>query len=667
MPLGNQSDQKIKLSSDPEKNLYVEGFSGGLNTLVSPQHIGDHECSILLNAQITEDGVISRRLGSTQYDTTDGSKVYGLGTFTTYNGSGVPTRNLLKMDNSGNLKKWTGSSWSTLSGHTYTSGVNTEFVQGLAVPKGIGAALYILNGKDPLSRTTDASTITVFSSVTDPAGGTLTVAQQGSAGTSSYSYSYTLVTSYGESNPVTNVTIANGNATLSASNYNLLTITRSSDTNVTGYNVYGRTGGASGTNYWLTFIPQTASGSATYSDTGAASPDTSFSAPTSNTTAGKTTAFGITYQDSLVTAGDPTAPSAVYFSVSGNFEDFQIINGGGYQLVKPEDGDKITTLVSYKNQVVIFKNRSSYVMTLTVANNLRAPTLTLVNPQIGCSAPRTAQVVINDLFFMSPYGSIFTLGYQQGYYGAGGVADLLRTNEVSIKIHPTLAAINSSNIATATAIYSSPNYKYILAYAEGTSTYNNKIAVYDSRYNAWVQWDNMNCNCFVNYVDSSNNENVLYGGDNAGKIIQMFMGTSDQGNAFTFRMRTKDFNANAFHLIKTWIWPTIHFRNIFGTITITLSTDGQSTAYTNTITGTSNYTGWSYDRWANFRWGTTGGSSATASVADAPRMINLRTDARSIMFLFENTSTAGSISILGVESRYLLRIQRRLQSQYIIS
>lgn len=668
MPISTKQ-QKVKLQSDPEKSMYVEGFAGGLNTLVSPQHIADNECSELLNAQITEDGVISRRLGSTQYDSsTDGARVFGLGAFTTYNSSGVATRYLLKMDNSGNLKSFNSSSktWTTLTGYTYSTEINTEFVQGVSVPQGIGAALYILNGKDPLSRTEDASTITVFTAVSNPSGG-LSISTQGTAGNQAYSYTYTCVTNYGETLPVTNVTISTGNATLTSSNYNQLTITRNSDSHITGYNVYGRSGGTSGINYFLAFIPQSASGNLTYNDTGADAENTSFSAPTSNTTAGKVMAFGEAYQDSLVGAGDPTSPSAVYFSAAGDFEDYQIVNGGGYQLVRPEDGDRITAIKFYKNEIVIWKNRSSFTMSLSTSNNLRAPTLTLVNPQIGCAAYRTAQIVLNDLFFISPYGSVFTLGYQQGYYGAGGVADLLRTNEVSIKIHPTLATINPDHISTACASYSPPNYKYVLAYADGTSTYNNKIVVYDSRYNAWGQWDNMNINCVLNYVDANNNEWVLYGDDNTGKVVALYDGNSDQGSAFTFRMRTKDFNGNAFHLIKTWIWPTIHFRNIFGTVTITMTADGTSTAYTNTITGTSNYTGWSYDLWASTRWGTTKGSSATATVADAPRMINLRTDSRSIMFLFENTSTSDSISILGVESRYLLRLQRRLPSQYIIS
>ena len=193
------------------------------------------------------------------------------------------------------------------------------------------------------------------------------------------------------------------------------------------------------------------------------------------------------------------------------------------------------------------------------------------------------------------------------------------------------------------------------------------MAIYDSRYGAWTQWDNMNINCMVSFINSSNQELVLYGDDNTGKVIQMYSGSSDQGNTFTFRMRTKDFNVGAFHLLKTWVWPTIHFRNISGSVTLTLTADGANTVYTNNVTSTSSYTGWSYDRWANFLWGTTAGSSASATSADAPRQVNTRFDSRSLMFLFENTSTSDQITILGVESRYITRTGRRLASQYILN
>lgn len=655
MSWNNVKQQKIKLSQDPESQLYVDGFSGGLNTLTSPQHIQDNECSILLNAEISEDGVINRRTGTAFYDSaTDGSRVFGLKTFTTYNSSGVPTRTLLKMDEAGHLKKLnTGNgTWSTITGHTYATGLNTEFVQSQT-------NCYILNGSDPLSRT-DGSTITTFTQVTNPTGG-LTVAATGTTGATAYGYVYTLVTTYGETTPCATVSITNGNATLTTSNYNLLTITRSTDANVTGYNVYGRKANLL---FFLKFVPQTTSGNPTYTDTGADTPTTAWGAPVSNTTEGKVCSMGTVYHDSLLLAGDPAFTSRLYYSAGlEDFEDFSLVNGGGFQDVQPEDGDVISAVLTFKDKIIVFKNRSSYLFEF----NGTQPVLTVINPLIGCAAPRTAQVVLNDIFFMSPTGGVFTLGYQQGYYGAGGVADLLRTNEVSIKISPTIQGINPVRISQATAIYYPAKYKYLLAYPDGSSTTNSKIVAFDTRYGSWVQWDNISANCIATYIDSSNSQHLLYGDDTQGRIVEFFNGSSDRGGAFTFRMRTKDFTAGAFHLTKTWVWPTFHFRNVFGSVQTTIINDGANTVYTNTVTSTTSYTGWSFDEWGKFDWATTTGTSATAASADQPRQVSSRYDSRSIMFLFENTSASDSFTLLGVESRYITRVGRRLSSQYILN
>lgn len=655
MPLG-ASSPKIKLSQDPESQLYVDGFAGGLNTLVSPQHIQDNECSILLNAAISEDGVITKRGGSINYDNTDSTRVLGLFPFTTYDTSGNRTTTLLKVDASGNLKKLntTTKNWTTITGKTYTAGANVDFKQN-------ATTCYIVDGVNPLSKT-DGNTITTFASVADPSGG-LSLSTAGTAGNTPYDYVYTYQTSYGETKPCATVTINTGNATLSATNYNILTITRGTDTNITGYNIYGRT--HNGQLFYIAFVAQTASGNITYNDIGTA-PNFTFAAPVANTTTGPVGSMLEVYHDTLMIAGDPTSPSKLWYTAGlDKFESFQLVDGAGNILVNPEDGDRITGLINYKNNLFVFKNRSIYMFNFGTGSSPLAE-ISVVNPSIGCAARRTIRVVINDVFFLSPGGQIFTLGYQQGVYGVG-VADLLRTNEVSIKVHPTLATINPAQIAQAAAIYSSPNYKYILAYADGTATYNNKMMVFDTRYGAWVQWDNMNANCFAIFIDSTNAENVLYGDDAAGQVVLMFQGTSDNGNAFTFRMRTKDFNAGSFHLIKTWIWPTFHFRNILGAITTTIVTDGAQNVSTVSIGSTTSYTGWSYDRWANFRWGTTAGNSSTATASDAPRQKNVRLDARSIMFLFEDSNATDQFSILGVQSRYITRVGRRLPPQFIIN
>jgi len=180
-------------------------------------------------------------------------------------------------------------------------------------------------------------------------------------------------------------------------------------------------------------------------------------------------------------------------------------------------------------------------------------------------------------------------------------------------------------------------------------------------------WQNMSPNCFTQYIDDSFTEHILYGSDTEGRVIELFSGTSDRGGAFTFQLRTKDFNVGQFQLMKTFVWPTFHFRDIFGQVSITVFTDGSTQVKTVNISSSTGYTGWSYDRWANFLWGTTFRIKCNGGTAsDAPRQLTERYDARSIMFLFENTSASDNFTLLGVQSRYILRKGRRLDATYLI-
>jgi len=312
--------------------------------------------------------------------------------------------------------------------------------------------------------------------------------------------------------------------------------------------------------FYLGFLPQTTVGTnPTFNDTGTAVPNVYFGTPLQNSTQGITGSTLVTYHDTLFIGGIPSEPSRVYYSAGVDlFDNFQIVNGGGSILVNPEDGDKVTALVVYKDKVMIFKNRSSYLFAFA---GTAFPTLAVVNPEIGCVAGNTAKVVLNDIYCLGVGGSgVFTLGYQSGYFGVGQ-ADMLRSNEVSTKIHPDLATINTSYMQNAYAIHTAQHYNYILAIPVGGSTTNNSVYVFDTRYNAWMKWDDMNIQCMTVLVDSTNTENVLYGDALEGRVDKFYSGSNDKGSAFTFRMRTKDFNAKAFHLIKTFIWPTFHFRN----------------------------------------------------------------------------------------------------------
>lgn len=118
----------------PPKRLVIMNPSKGLNNLVSPSLIDDKEFSDLMNVEYDEGGVIRKRFGYTTIaDTLTAAR--GIGFYVTES-----VRQLVTVDN-GTLKKYTGTTWSSSAGATFTTAQDTVFTQARQ-------KLFIWNGTD---------------------------------------------------------------------------------------------------------------------------------------------------------------------------------------------------------------------------------------------------------------------------------------------------------------------------------------------------------------------------------------------------------------------------------------------------------------------------------------------------------------------------------------
>lgn len=118
----------------PPKRLVVMNPSKGLNNLVSPSLIDDREFADIMNMEQDEGGVIRKRAGYTTVgDALSSAK--GLGFYVTES-----IRQLLTVD-SGILKKYSGSTWSTCTGATLTPNTDVSFTQARL-------KMFIWNGTD---------------------------------------------------------------------------------------------------------------------------------------------------------------------------------------------------------------------------------------------------------------------------------------------------------------------------------------------------------------------------------------------------------------------------------------------------------------------------------------------------------------------------------------
>lgn len=630
----------LKLAKDDIVEVTVPNFAGGVNKLVSDTHIQNNELSDALNIEITEDGVIKKRRGSS-LKLTQGSRITGQYFFAKSDGT-----KMVLFTSGQALYKTTDLVTATRIGSAtqFTTTLRTNFAQ-------YNDFVYICNGTDAMAKT-DGSTITTFTSVADPGTGP-TVTQNGTTGTTTYGYRYTYVTAVGETGPSPEITITNGNATLTSTNNVSVAIPGTIPAGATGVNIYGR---KAGKETWMKLIEQSSGAGPTFTDDGSITPSTFFGVPRGNNTAGQKGKFPIVYRDSLFLFGDPDAKTRLHYSGGGDkFDSFLVSDGGGFIDVNRSGQDGIGTGgIVWQDKLIVTKERSVWQFTFSSTGS---PSLAVIQPLHGCVDHRTICMVENDVLMLSQVAgklAIMTLGFEPNFF------NVIRTNQVSVKAAPLFDALNLAQITNASAEYY--DYKYILSAPEGTSTTNNVCLVYDRRYNAQLgRWDGITANGFVKFIDSTGNEILLYGSDASGGLVQLLTGTDDSDTAISFSATTKNFQPVSFNLSNWFVDAFFQLRNLTGTLTIGKfieTSEGQVTTTAATqVTQNTGTQGWGApNTWGSSDpWGTSTGSSASTSASSLPIRMILNREGRGMKFEFTNDGLSDSVALMGM----LLRARPR--------
>jgi len=622
---------------------YNKRWSGGLDTLISSSEIKPNELSEAVDIQLVEDGKIQcPRAGQSYYGVTSGSKVTGLFDYTKSDG----TKKLLRISGT-KLQVYSSSAWTDVTGYTYTTTKDTNGV--MAYDR-----LYLVNGTDPLTYY-DGSTITSFTAISAPTN-PVTTRTSGSAGSYTFSYKVTAVTATGETLPTAAATATLNQSTLDTTNY--MTFTWTAATNATGYNVYGR---KDGTWYFLKYLEGNTSTS--YVDKGTDTPNELILPPDSNSTAGPIGKVIEVYKDTLFIFGDPSAPSRLYYSGGGDkINDFSASNGGGFIDISRNDGQMGTNVKIYRNNLVVFKERSVYQFSFTTSG---APSVTQITASVGCVSYRGVVTVENDLFFVSERG-IFTLGNEAGF-----AFDILRTNEGSAKVRTIFQSIQTSRLANISTVYATKDNVNIVifAYTPSGSTYNSKAIIYDRERQAWYRWTNIQANCWVNFIDSSKAPHVLYGDDNSGYVKEVLEGDDDFGTSIqgTFQLKAEDFGAlDQYKTLKDF---SVVLRNATGTVQFSIIQDGTTTAYNSNIASINPSVNFGHYVFTEFLLGTSSGTgSVTASDENVLRTKkNLNIQGRTFAGRFTNGTSGASFTLLAFSMLAKPKSPRYRQSTDLIA
>ena len=610
-----------KIKDPDQRDEYMLGFPKGLNLIQDESQVHDKDLTEAKNIELVVDGIIPRR-GTAVYGGTSGTKVCGGVGY--YKSDG--TRQFLRVSG-GYLQIKNGASWDNISGGTFTDGLETDLLQ-------VRDHVYTFNGTDNLTKY-DGTSITVFTEIDVPE--SLAVTPTGSAGSTAYSYRVSAYNETGETLACTAVAISNGNATLNSTNYNALSWDAVADAE--GYNVYGRNASGLGEMLMESVVTNA------YNDKGSDTPSTVFEPPEGDSTGGIMGKYSAYAMGRLFVAGVSGQGSRLFYGgVLNEVDNFSTSEGGFVDVFKNDGGD-IKAIAPFQGGLIVGKDNGIYKFSFTSAG---LPQITEITRSFGMISHRGLRAVENDLVFPAKKDgrlAFYTLGNQENY-----TSDVLRTNEISIKVSPKLEEVNLE-YADQSAGYYYRNL-YMCAVPTTSSTVNDRVWVLDARFGSWVYWEGFTPNFFMSFIDTDFSEVFCYGDEESGYMVEMFKSTrGDKGAAIDVRVATKSFSQKKFDIYKIYRNPILWFKDVTGgTVDGEVYIDGTFLRGSFEVTPSLGGAGPGVDLPGILLAGSSSGGTEEASgTSDKPVEVGFTQQGRSIKFYLNSAELNSNWKFLGVK------------------
>lgn len=296
-------------------------------------------------------------------------------------------------------------------------------------------------------------------------------------------------------------------------------------------------------------------------------------------------------------------PARVWFSNIGDPDTWT--TGTDYFDVGLSDGQKITGIGILDQWLVVFKERSIYILSGSGPSDwkLSATVNNLVNVanSIGCVSHRSVVQVGNDLWFMSNDGVRSLRKNEQGSNPLHGL--------VSGNIQGTIDALNDGQLGKTVATFF--DNKVYFAFPNGSSTNNNKIAVADLRRPtdksnnpyAWTTYIGWSPGVWTVYEPSSTPQ-LYYGEGSADSLVfQAETGTNDNSATIDFDVQDRMIDLREPSMRKTTRFGIIYAES-GGNYDVEVSSSTDGTTFTdhgdlNLLSGVV----WNSGVWDTTTWG----------------------------------------------------------------
>lgn len=261
--------------------------------------------------------------------------------------------------------------------------------------------------------------------------------------------------------------------------------------------------------------------------------------------------------DVLFAGGSDTYPTRVYFTRPGMpwGMDQYIEVGSGH------DTDRVTGLASFRGLLVIFKERSIWVL---AGNSKSTFSLEKVVPGKGCRSHHSIVATDDALCFLG----------EDGFYAWNGSA----CTRIGAAVDPIGPEIRSRNVARdryCTGVYDPTLGAIIWAYSPGGATANSKALVFFTenakrfQTESWAIWELGNVSFIARVTDDDTKALVTAIGSATGKVFEL-TGSTDDGSPITTTWRSMEIDADAPELEKAWGEITVDMTKTLSTATIEL-------------------------------------------------------------------------------------------------
>ena len=211
-----------------------------------------------------------------------------------------------------------------------------------------------------------------------------------------------------------------------------------------------------------------------------------------------------------VKIGGVTNPSSIYWS---NYKDIASFSATNFIDVAKNDGQEITGLKVLGDRLVIFKNRSIYIVFFTGDADIPfiLPNGGKTNSSVGCVAAKSIQEVENGLVFLSYDGIYFFDGFN--------------SFKISDKVTTTLDGFDKNDFSNSVSLVQKNKNRYLLAFfANASATGNNRIIMWDYFNNAFSIYKGIEPSSMVTAYVGGVDERPYFAGYNG------FVYRADTGN-----------------------------------------------------------------------------------------------------------------------------------------